>query len=185
MKEIKSLKNHLLIAMPTLADSYFDTSVIYLCEHNEEGAMGIVINKQSNMDFSQLSIQLDIHNAANLHTAIYSGGPVSPEYGFILHSKTAKWKSTLNVSEEVQLTSSQDILHAIAESRGPDQYLISLGYAGWSKGQLDDELKENSWLTLEATKELLFEYDASEIYHQALKELGISPEFLSSEGGHA
>lgn len=185
MEELKSLKNHLLISMPSLADSWFDTTVIFLCEHNEEGAMGIVLNKRSQVDFSQLCDQLKIDNLSQVHPTIMNGGPVNPEHGLILHTKTSPWKSTINIGGHIQLTSSQDVLHAIADSAGPKEYIIALGYAGWSAGQLDEELRDNAWLILKATPELVFEHQDTELYKTALARLGVSAEFLSSESGHA
>jgi len=185
MLELNSLRNHLLIAMPALEGSWFGGTVIYLCEHNQEGAMGLVLNKPSGFEFSDICEQLDIEQRDHIHPLIMQGGPVSPEQGFILHQETGDWGATMHITETAHLTSSKDILRAIAQGTGPQNYVLGLGYAGWSEGQLDDELRENSWLTLEATNELLFGLDHRDIYDVALSKLGISAEFLSDEAGQA
>ena len=185
MQQLNSLKNHLLIAMPQLEDSWFEGTVTYLCEHNEDGAMGLVLNKPLTVTLDDICQQLDIPRLAGIDPAILAGGPVSLEHGFILHRQQGQWDSTLNVDEEAHLTSSKDILKAIAAGDGPKDYRMTLGYAGWDAQQLDEELKQNSWLTVEASPELLFETEAKDLYRNALKKLGISPEFLSSDTGHA
>ncbi len=185
MKELNSLRNHLLIAMPAMADSWFASTVTYLCEHNDDGAMGIVLNKPLDIGFADICLQLDIDRLEHIRPTIFTGGPVSQEQGFILHREPGDWSSTMAVTESVQLTSSKDILRAMAQGRGPHDYLLALGYAGWSPGQLDQELRDNTWLTLEATPDLLFGQDYRDLYDIALSKLGISAEFLSSDAGHA
>ena len=185
MKELSSLKNHLLIAMPALSDSWFAGSVTYLCEHSPEGAMGIVLTKPLDFTFADICEQLTIERLEHIHPLILDGGPVSQEQGFILHREQGNWGSTMSVTEQTHLTSSKDILRAIASGRGPHDYRLALGYAGWSAGQLDQELLDNAWLTLEATPDLLFGQDYRDLYDIALAKLGISPEFLSGEAGHA
>ncbi|MFC3680590.1 YqgE/AlgH family protein [Bacterioplanoides pacificum] len=185
MQQLNSLKNHLLIAMPQLEDSWFEGTVTYLCEHNEDGAMGMVLNKPLRVSLDDICQQLEIERQAGVDPVILAGGPVSMEHGFILHRQQGNWDSTLNVVEEAHLTSSKDILTAIAAGNGPSDYRMALGYAGWDAQQLDEELKQNAWLTIEASPELLFATDAKDLYRSALKQLGISPEFLSSDAGHA
>jgi putative transcriptional regulator len=185
MQQLQSLKNHLLIAMPQLGDSWFEGTVTYLCEHNEEGAMGLVLNKPLKVSLDDICQQLDIDRLPGIDPAILAGGPVSREHGFILHRQQGQWDSTLNVEEEAHLTSSKDILKAIAAGDGPRNYRMALGYAGWDAQQLDEELKQNSWLTVEASSELLFATQPEDLYRSALNQLGISPEFLSSDAGHA
>lgn len=185
MQQLNSLKNHLLIAMPALGDDWFAGSVTYLCEHNDEGAMGIVLNKPLAVTFHDICEQLEIPRMAGVDPQILSGGPVSPEAGFILHRQQGNWGSTLNITEQAHLTSSKDILKAIAGGSGPRDYRLALGYAGWDADQLDEEIRANSWLTLEASGELLFETHPEDLYNAALAKLGISPEFLSSDAGHA
>ena len=185
MKEIKSLRNHLLIAMPQLEDTWFAGTVTYMCEHNQDGAMGVVLNRPLDLDFAEVCDQLEIPRLPSVNAEILCGGPVSQENGFILHREQGNWESTLNVTEQAHLTSSKDILEAIATGAGPRHYLLGLGYAGWSAQQLDKELRENSWITLEATPELIFGTDIHDLYNIALSTLGISAEFLSSDAGHA
>lgn len=185
MQQLDSLKNHLLIAMPQLDDSWFEGTVTYLCEHNEEGAMGLVLNKPVKVSLDEICQQLEIERVPGVDPAILAGGPVSLEHGFILHRQQGNWDSTLNINEQTHLTSSKDILKAIAAGEGPKDYRMALGYAGWDAQQLDDELKANSWLTVEASNELLFDTLPKDLYRSALKQLGISPEFLSADAGHA
>lgn len=185
MEQLKSLRNHLLIAMPQLHDSWFAGTVTYLCEHNEEGAMGLVLNRPLPVTFDDICDQLEIPLLMGIHPQIYNGGPVSPEHGFILHQEQGSWNATLNITEQVHLTSSRDILASIASACGPRHYRLALGYAGWSEGQLDKEILENSWLTVPADADLLFNTDADKLYQTALQRLGVSLEFLSSHSGHA
>lgn len=185
MQQLDSLKNHLLIAMPQLDDSWFEGTVTYLCEHNEEGAMGLVLNKPVKVSLDEICQQLEIERVPGVDPTILAGGPVSLEHGFLLHRQQGNWDSTLNINEQTHLTSSKDILKAIAAGEGPKDYRMALGYAGWDAQQLDDELKSNSWLTVEASNELLFDTLPKDLYRSALKKLGISPEFLSADAGHA
>ena len=185
MEQLHSLRNHLLIAMPQLRDSWFEGTVTYLCEHNEEGAMGLVLNRDLPVTFTEVCEQLDIPLLASVNPAVMNGGPVSPEQGFILHQEQGNWGSTMNISERVHLSSSRDILAAIASATGPAHYRLMLGYAGWSGGQLDKEILENSWLTIPADAELLFDTPPEKLYKAALARLGISAQALSSSSGHA
>jgi len=185
MEQLKSLKHHLLIAMPQLEDSWFGGTVTYLVEHNEDGAMGIVLNRKMPVTFDEICEQLDIPRLPGVSPEILSGGPVSPENGFILHRQQGHWTSTLNVTELSHLTTSKDILKAIAAGDGPKDFHLSLGYAGWDAKQLDEEIRSNSWLTVEATDEILFDTPMEDIYNKSLAALGISAEFLSGDAGHA
>lgn len=185
MQQLHSLKHQLLIAMPQMEESWFAGTVTYLCEHNSDGAMGLVLNKALPLHFSDICEQLDIPRVTGVDPVILAGGPVSLETGFILHQEQGHWRSTLNITEQSHLTSSKDIVHAIAAGSGPRHFRMALGYAGWDKQQLDEELKANAWLTVEATPELLFHTPISELYDAALAQLGISAEFLSSDAGHA
>ena len=153
MTELKSLQNHLLIAMPSLDDPYFERSLTYICEHNDEGAMGIVLNQPSSMNLKQLLEQTDKEleiSADKAEQIVLAGGPVSQERGFVLHSDQGQWGSSLTLADNVVVTTSKDILTAIGNNSGPDKSLVALGYAGWSAGQLEKELQENAWLTIEA-----------------------------------
>jgi len=185
MEELSSLRNHLLIAMPALGDSWFAGTVTYLCDHNEDGAMGIVLNKPVELSFAEVCNQLSIERLEHINPRILNGGPVRQEQGFILHREAGSWTSTMAVTEQTHLTSSKDILTAMAQGRGPHDYRLALGYAGWSPGQLDEELRDNAWLTLEATPDLLFGQDYRDLYDIALSRLGISAECLSGDAGHA
>lgn len=185
MQQINSLKNHLLIAMPQLDGGWFEGTVTYLCEHSDEGAMGLVLNRPSNIAFEEICEQLELNRLPQVTPEIYLGGPVTPEHGFILHQPSGQWDSSINVTQDVQLTSSQDILKAIATGSGPRHFRMTLGYAGWSQGQLDQELRDNAWLTLEANVEMLFHTDTDALYQTALNALGVDKHFLSQEGGRA
>ncbi|MEC8443894.1 MAG: YqgE/AlgH family protein [Pseudomonadota bacterium] len=185
METLNSLKNHLLIAMPSLEGDFFGGSITYLCEHNAEGAMGLVLNKPSDFSFAEICDQLNIARREHITPLIMTGGPVGPDQGFVLHQESGNWGATMHIDESAHLTSSRDILQAIAQGTGPQNYVLGLGYAGWSAGQLDQELRDNSWLTLEATPDLLFNLDHRDVYQVALSKLGVSAEFLSSEAGHA
>lgn len=185
---IESLQNHFLIATPSLDGSYFGKSVTYICEHNEEGAMGIVINQKTDMTLKQLLGLADNNGEIDLaheNDRVFSGGPVSKDRGFILHTTQPGWSSSLALSSEIMVTTSKDILEVIGNEQGPDQSLVALGYAGWSAGQLEEELESNSWLTLEADLDLLFNVPAENKWQSAIDKLGINIWQLSPQVGHA
>lgn len=189
-----SLSNHLLIAMPGLNDPNFHQSVSYICEHNEEGAMGLVINRPLYISFADLCEQLEIE-INDLDVAdypIFEGGPVEMERGFILHSPIGDWDSTLVVSESenIGLTMSKDIIQAIADgydsdNNPPEQFIICLGYAGWGEDQIEDEIAENAWLNVAATKTLIFETPIDQRWSASAAALGINLQQLSPDIGHA
>ncbi|MDH5601110.1 MAG: YqgE/AlgH family protein [Gammaproteobacteria bacterium] len=187
-----SLTNQFLIAMPGLNDPNFHQSVSYICEHNEEGAMGIVINRLTELTFADLCEQLDIEITDNDVTdhPIYHGGPVEIERGFILHSPVGDWESTLEVTKDIGLTMSQDIIQAIAEgydsdNTPPEHFIITLGYAGWSEDQIEDEIAENVWLNVAATKDILFKTAVEQRWNAAAASLGINLQQLSTDIGHS
>lgn len=189
-----SLSNHLLIAMPGLNDPNFHQSVSYICEHNEEGAMGIVINRPLYISFADLCEQLEIEvsDSEVANYPIFEGGPVERERGFILHTPIGDWDSTMVVSESenIGLTMSKDIIQAIAEgydsdNNPPEQFIICLGYAGWGEDQIEDEIAENAWLNVPATKALLFQTPVDQRWTAAAAALGINLQQLSSDIGHA
>jgi putative transcriptional regulator len=187
MKGMTSLTNQLLIAMPTLADPNFTRTVTFVCEHGAEGAMGIIINRLTDLQLREIFTQLGIEGAPTEHTAapIYFGGPVQNNRGFVLHQPLGQWGSTLAVTETIGVSTSRDILEAIAANRGPDSYLVAIGYAGWAPGQLEREISENSWLHAPASSELLF-HTAPELRWQAAMHLtGADLSNLSGEAGHA
>ena len=183
-----SFANHLLIAMPSLTDAYFKRSVIYVCEHNTEGAMGIVINIPINMRLEELLAQA-VPDAQVDETKkdqiIVKGGPVSPERGFILHSPQHCWESSLQLCDDFMVTTSKDILGALGNDLGPERQIIALGYAGWSPEQLDQEIQDNAWLTIPASRALVFDTPLHLRWETAVKALGIEPWQLSESAGHA
>lgn len=188
MSTSSSLQNHFLIATPSLDGSYFSKSVTYICEHNEDGAMGIVVNQKTDMTLKQLLGLTDseaIVDSSHQDSIVFSGGPVSKDRGFILHTSQPGWSSSLSLSSEIMVTTSKDILAVIGNEDGPDKSLVALGYAGWSPGQLEEELEENSWLTLEADVDLLFNIAPEDKWQKAIEKLGINIWQLSPNVGHA
>ncbi|MFY9178585.1 MAG: YqgE/AlgH family protein [Venatoribacter sp.] len=185
MQQLSSLKNHLLVAMPKLRGSEFASAVVYLCEYGEEGAMGLMLNKPLPIQFQDICKQLNIVKLDTVNPQILSGGPVNTENGFVLHKEEGPWRSTMCVREDVHLSTSKDVLEAIAANAGPRFYRMALGYSGWSAGQLEEELRDNSWLTIEATPELLFETLPEHLYQQALAKIGVSMQALGGDAGHA
>ncbi|MFQ6018510.1 MAG: YqgE/AlgH family protein [Kiloniellaceae bacterium] len=181
------LTGQLLIAMPNMRDPRFARTVIYVCAHNAEGAMGLVINRlMGSVTFPDLLTQLGIDAA---HVAeeirIHSGGPVESGRGFVLHSGDYKHDSTLEVAQEVALTATVDILHDIAVGQGPRRSLLALGYAGWGPGQLDSEIQANGWLHVAADEDLVFDDDLDSKWNRAIAKLGIDVSLLSGDAGHA
>ena len=181
------LTGQLLIAMPTMGDPRFERTVIYMCAHSADGAMGLVVNKVANeIDFPELLNQLEIEtDGVKNPIPVLTGGPVETGRGFVLHSMDYSQESTLKVTDEVGLTATVDILRAIAEGEGPDRSLLTLGYAGWASGQLDDEIQANGWLNVPADASILFDDDLSSKWDRAVRKVGIDPSFLSAEAGHA
>jgi putative transcriptional regulator len=182
-----NLTNHFLIAMPAMADPHFSKTVTYICEHSEKGAIGLVINKPIDITLAHLFEQVDIHltDQAFSDDAVYFGGPVKVECGFVLHQPLGDWNSTLKVDADIGMTTSKDILEAIADGRGPQRVLVTLGYAGWSPGQLEEEIKQNGWLTVEADQRLIFDLPAEDKLVAAMAKLGVHPAMLSDAVGHA
>ncbi|AXS81144.1 YqgE/AlgH family protein [Dechloromonas sp. HYN0024] len=182
-----NLTDNFLIAMPALEDPYFANSLIYICEHNENGALGIIVNRPIDMNlaglFDKIDIKLTAENLADL--PVYFGGPVQLDRGFVLHRPVGKWQSTLAVNGEVGLTSSRDVLNSVASGGLPGEIIVTLGYAGWDAGQLEDELAQNSWLTVPAKADILFDLPPEERLPAAMQKLGISFTQLSDVAGHA
>lgn len=181
------LGNHLLIAMPSLQDSNFDHTVSLICEHNEEGAMGFVLNRPTALPIQELFDHMDIAVTAPLpdEQVLHTGGPVQPERGFVIHSPIGDWESTLELTSDIGITASRDILFAIANGMGPEKYLITLGYAGWGEGQLEREFSENSWLSVPASPELVFDTEDEQLWSKSANALGIDIHSLTTEAGHA
>ena len=181
------LSGQLLIAMPGMTDPRFEKSVIYVCVHNSDGAMGLVINRAiDSLTFPELLQQLEIDPAAgNDPIRVLFGGPVEQARGFVLHSPDYLQDASLVVDENVALTATIDILRAIAEGKGPANCLLALGYAGWGAGQLDSEIKSNGWLSVDADADLVFGCGLDEKWERAMAKIGIDPRMLSDDAGHA
>lgn len=182
-----SLANHFLIAMPTLRDPNFYHSVTYIIEHNKEGAMGIVINQPVDLTFGQMAKQLGLEptDGKLVDQIIYRGGPVELERGFVLHTPLGKWDSTLKVSDNIAISTSSDIVAALASGDGPSESLVALGYAGWGAGQLEQEIVDNSWLSGPADADVIFKTDVNDRWKAATKLLGVDINQISGVVGHA
>lgn len=178
------LTNHFLIATPWLADPRFGGSLTYICEHSDEGAMGLTINHPMDLDLGDLLSQLSLEGEPP-HAPVYQGGPVQPERGFVLHRPVGHWQSSLALTDTLALSTSRDILSAIAVGEGPADFLMLLGYAGWAPGQLEEELSGDAWLTCPADESILFEREPAQRLNAALRKLGVSPGHLSGGVGHA
>lgn len=182
--------NHFLIAMPSIQDPIFGGTVVYVCEHNEKGVLGVVINKPTDMTMDVLFDRIDLKVADGLHAHVVNepimfGGPVQDDRGFVLHSPGGRYSSSLAVTDEVAFTTSIDVLEAVASGDGPQRLLVSIGYAGWSPGQLEEEISRNGWLTVGADAHVLFDLPIEQRYTAAIKLLGIDPLMLAPEAGHA
>lgn len=188
--------NHFLIAMPGLDDEAFSKSVVYLCEHSERGALGLVINKPSDINLQNLfdKVDLPLRREDLKHTPVFQGGPVQTERGFVLHEpmlvQDAKpgdvaYASTMVVPGGLEMTTSRDVLEALSTGAGPHKVLITLGYAAWGEGQLESEISENSWLTVSADRAVIFDTPVAQRYDKALSLLGLQSWMLSPEAGHA
>lgn len=182
-----NLTHHFLIAMPAMAETCFSKTITYICEHNEQGALGIVINRTFDLTLENLFDQLEIPciNSLLKGLPVLFGGPVQLDRGFVLHHPTGDWQSTLSTSHELGLTTSLDILQAIANGEGPKQVLVTLGYSGWAPGQIEHELAQNDWLTVRASPRIIFELMPDERLPAAMQLLGIDFSSLSGEVGHA
>lgn len=182
-----NLSQHFLIAMPAMVDPHFSKTLTFICEHNDQGALGVVVNRPIDMNLHRLLEQVSIPPESDTFKSIpvHFGGPVQVDRGFVLHTPLGQWQSTLAVSTEIGLTTSRDILQAVACGKGPQQMLVTLGYAGWAPGQLEHELSQNAWLTVQAKPEVLFEMPAEERLAAAMGLLGVDYANLSEQAGHA
>jgi putative transcriptional regulator len=190
-----NLTHHFLIAMPGMADASFAKSVVYMCEHSPRGALGIVINKPSDISLKGLFEKVDLPLAREdlADTPVFQGGPVQTERGFVLHEAVADeakpeepvYASTMTIPGGLEMTTSKDVLEALSTGAGPRWVLISLGYSAWGEGQLESELAENSWLTVDADPSVIFDTPIEERYDRALSLLGLQAWMLSPEAGHA
>ena len=187
MSQETDLSNHFLIAMPGLQDSNFYRTVTYICEHSEQGAMGIIINRPLEFELADILEQMDIEavSQGTGNQPVFSGGPVQTERGFVLHPPTGSWDATTQVTPEISITTSRDILEAIAASKGPDQSLIALGYAGWGEGQLEEEISANAWLSGPADTQIIFKMAPEQRWKAAAQLLGVDLNLISGEAGHA
>lgn len=188
------LADHFLIAMPSMLDPVFGGTVVYLCEHNDEGALGVIINKATDMTidvlFERIDLKLEIAPDSGGpgqfdQQPVLFGGPVQVERGFVLHSPQGPFSSMIQVSEEIALTTSKDVLEAVASGRGPRRMLVTLGCAGWSAGQLEQEIASNGWLTVRADPSIVFDLPIEQRFAAAMKLLGIDPVMLAGVAGHA
>lgn len=188
MVDDTSLRNQFLVAMPGMVDDNFDHTVTLLCEHTAEGAMGIVVNRPTTLQLRDMlsHMGLDSDRLPADAAPVFWGGPVQPERGFVLHSPGAKqWDSTLKLSDAISITTSKDILVAIGHGEGPQSYLVTLGYAGWSAGQLESEILHNSWLNTPADSGIVFGMPAETRWEAAARLLGVDVRLLSGDAGHA
>ncbi|MCW8335734.1 YqgE/AlgH family protein [Vibrio sp. SCSIO 43135] len=186
-----NLTNHFLVAMPGMKDPYFKNSVIYVCEHNEEGAMGLMINAPIDITVAGMLERVDIQpvhpqlHTESLEKPVLNGGPVSEDRGFILHQPKDRYESSIQMTDEISVTTSKDILSVLGTEAEPNSYIIALGYSGWEAGQLETELAENSWLTIEADPDVIFNTPIRERWRTAVQMLGIDAAQLSTQTGHA
>jgi putative transcriptional regulator len=186
-----NLTNHFLIAMPSMLDPVFGGTVIYLCEHNQRGAMGLVINRPTDLTvaglFDRIDLKLEIIPGSHplREQPVMFGGPVQDDRGFVLHAPAGKFSSSLQVTEDIAFTTSRDILEAVAAGEGPARLMVTIGYAGWSDGQLEREILNNGWLTVAADSRIMFDVPIEERFAEAIKLLGIDPMMLAAEAGHA
>jgi putative transcriptional regulator len=185
-----NLTNQFLIAMPGMGDDTFSGAVVYLCEHTEKGALGLMINKPIDIKlknlFEKVELPLDIESLAE--QPVFFGGPVQTERGFVLHDRSpdsVPYSSTLAIPGGLEMTTSKDVLEALSNGSGPKRLLVTLGYSGWAAGQLEDELGRNGWLTVDASPEIIFDTPVEQRYGRAVSLLGFDPAMLSQEAGHA
>jgi putative transcriptional regulator len=181
-----SLKNQFLLAMPGLTGSYFGNTITYICEHNDQGAMGLMVNRPTELALTDLLDQLNIAGEhAPIEIPVLEGGPVAADRGFILHTSEKKFVSSLDLGDGLILTTAREVLEAIATGDGPDNYLVALGYAGWAGGQLEAEMQDNSWLNCPASREVLFDTPFEARVGKAAQSLGIDFSLISGHAGHS
>jgi putative transcriptional regulator len=184
---MRSLQDHFLIAMPAMEDPNFNTTVTYLCKHDAEGALGVIINRPSDTTLGEVLAQFSLTAREGAHALqpVLRGGPVEPERGFVLHRSTKKYDATLDPGGEIKVTLSSDILSAVARGEGPEPMVVALGYAGWDRGQLEAELLANAWLTVAAEPALIFETPFEQRWAAAVALLGVDVHQITSYAGHA
>ena len=181
------LTHHFLIAMPSMADPHFSRTLTFICEHNDQGALGLVVNRPIDMTLAALfeRLNLELKSRQMRDVPVYFGGPVQTDRGFVLHVPRGEWSSTLPVREHLGLTTSRDILEAVGSGSGPDKIIVTLGYSGWAAGQLEHEILQNAWLTVEASEQIIFDLPPEERLPAAMELLGVSYATLADEAGHA
>ncbi|SAY51168.1 YqgE/AlgH family protein [Neisseria weaveri] len=180
------LTNHLLLAMPDVDDPFFEKSVVYICEHNADGAVGLVINKPSPLKMGVVFGAVDLNLPERFEDdPVMIGGPVQLDRGYVLHRPVGNWQSSLVVNDNTALTTSRDIIESLANGETVDKAMISIGYASWTAGQLERELGENTWLTVPADEYIVFDLPYAKKYGAALAKLGVGSESLMREAGHA
>jgi len=182
-----NLTDHFLVAMPALQQGVFAGTLTYICEHTENGALGIVVNRPSGLTLGNMLNQIDIpiYQDELDGVPVHFGGPVQAERGFVLHDTQQNWQSTLRINDSLALTTSRDVLEALSSGEGPQNIIVTLGYAGWDAGQLEHEISENSWLTMQASESILFDMPAEERLPAAMALFGIDYASLSEDAGHA
>ena len=182
-----NLTNHFLIAMPSLTDGYFAQALVYIAEHSEQGALGLIVNRPIEQTLSVLLHKIDLphHSPSLAQHPVFLGGPLHPERGFVLHRPIGEWQSTLNITPNLGLTSSRDVLQSLTQISEPQEMLVAVGYSGWGEGQLESELAQNSWLTVSADPHILFDLPYAARWPAALKNLGVDAANLASFAGHA
>lgn len=180
------LGHQFLVAMPALDDENFSHTVTLLCEHNDKGALGLVINRPTDLALRDMLEHMELqHGGLKGNPTVHWGGPVQPERGFVVHGPPGGWESSLKLGDELYITTSRDVLLAIGQGRGPTQFFVALGYAGWGAGQLEGELLHNSWLNTPADRGILFELPAQERWEAATRLLGVNVSQLTGQAGHA
>ena len=186
-----NIKNHFLVAMPSMMDSNFRYAVIYICEHNDEGSMGLIINRPIDISVGNMLDQIDIDRPLavtrpnSLQQPVFFGGPVSEDRGFVLHKSNNLYGSSIKLANNITVTTSKDILGLLGTSNEPEQFIVALGYTGWEKGQLEKELADSSWLVIEADPKVIFDEPVNLRWKKAIEQLGINPLHLSHDIGHA
>lgn len=182
-----NLTGHFLIAMPSLNDGFFNQAVTYVCEHDENGSFGIIINQQTGITLKQIAKEMAIETENNYNDKqlVFIGGPVDQGRGFILHRPVGNWQSSLKVNNNIAITTSKDILQAIINNEGPEDNIVALGYAGWAAGQLDNEMASNTWLSCPADEQIIFNTPVEERWKTAAKLIGVDLSLLSNDAGHA
>jgi putative transcriptional regulator len=188
MATLSSLAGYFLIAMPSMGDPNFERGITFICQHSEDGAMGLMVNRRSDFNLGDVLKQMNMpcERTAVAATPVLTGGPVQPERGFVLHALSEHaWESSYRINEALGVTTSRDILAAMADGDGPSRALVTLGYAGWGAGQLEQELLANAWLTVRATDHILFDTPLDDRWNAAVASMGINPSQLTTYSGRA